>query len=347
VLVVMGPHWIDVRRDDGVRRLDDPADYVRREIELALESDALLVPVLVEDAASPKAEQLPASIRALHTRNAIELSHKRWQVDTEGLIELLEKRGVAPRASGDTHLAEPSRERPMESSAARRDVLQAITRFLPDLFSAARHPRRFLRQRARGRGTDLAAAFVFFVLAVCCAVAITLAQYDPMDSAIGLGLAALVAGLIATLVFSLPLWIGWRLVGAKRHYGKLLVVLLYQSGLLHIVWSFVMVIVFFGLDMGSRRFVSDVMAELMRPGQSTRAGWDAMLPRIGPLVETPEVRVALLAAFLVVLAGGAWLVASWGAYRDAFGLGRLRSLAALILAGLVLWAGATAIELIY
>src|SRR5690606_32211272 len=45
VLVVIGPRWVDMR-ENGVRRLDDPADYVRREVELALEADTLLVPVL-------------------------------------------------------------------------------------------------------------------------------------------------------------------------------------------------------------------------------------------------------------------------------------------------------------
>lgn len=172
----MGPHWIDLC-EEGVRRLDDPSDYVRREIELALESDALLVPVLVENAAPPNAELLPPSIRTLHTRNTIELSHKRWQADTEALIRQLERRGIAPRASVGLRPPEPlSGAAPAQPSSSAHGLLKPIAQFLPDLFSLVRHPRRFLRQRARGRGTDLAAAFVFFVLAVCCAVAITVAE---------------------------------------------------------------------------------------------------------------------------------------------------------------------------
>ena len=38
VLVVIGPRWLEARSQDGARRIDDPADYVRREIKLALSS---------------------------------------------------------------------------------------------------------------------------------------------------------------------------------------------------------------------------------------------------------------------------------------------------------------------
>jgi hypothetical protein len=291
---------------------------------------------------------LPASLRALHTRNTIELSHKRWHADTDALILQLERHGIAPRASPASGASGPvAQARPTEPSPrTQHGLLRPIAQFLPDLFALVRHPRRFLRQRARGRGTELALAFVFFALAVSCAVAIIVTGYDPMQSAFGLGLAVWVAGLMATLALSLPLWIGWRLVGATRHYGKLLVLLLYQSGVLHIVWAFVLVIVLFGFELSSRHLVSDVIAEFMRPGHGIEQGFGRMLERIGPAADTPAVRIAVVAAGLVALAGCAWLVASWGAYRDALGFGRLRSLAALILAGLVVWAGATVIGLV-
>ena len=81
VLVVIGPRWLDARRSDGIRRIDDPRDYVRREIEVALASDAVVIPVLVENAVLPEAERLPESIRELIRRNALELSHQRWESD--------------------------------------------------------------------------------------------------------------------------------------------------------------------------------------------------------------------------------------------------------------------------
>ena len=42
VLVMIGPFWLN-----GRRRLDDPGDFVRQEIETALESKKPLIPLLV------------------------------------------------------------------------------------------------------------------------------------------------------------------------------------------------------------------------------------------------------------------------------------------------------------
>jgi hypothetical protein len=36
MLVLIGPSWLTMRDNNGTRRLDDPADYVRREIEAGL-----------------------------------------------------------------------------------------------------------------------------------------------------------------------------------------------------------------------------------------------------------------------------------------------------------------------
>jgi hypothetical protein len=56
VLVVIGPGWFDSRTDDGRRRLDDPEDHVRVEIETVLRLESLLViPVLVRNASMPYA----------------------------------------------------------------------------------------------------------------------------------------------------------------------------------------------------------------------------------------------------------------------------------------------------
>ena len=46
---LIGPMWVDIRYDDGDRRLLDPKDYVRREIAMALRApdEVRVVPVLV------------------------------------------------------------------------------------------------------------------------------------------------------------------------------------------------------------------------------------------------------------------------------------------------------------
>lgn len=72
MVVVIGPQWIDIRQKDGDRRLDDPTDFVRIEIETALArgEDMLVVPALVNKAGMPELDELPESLKPLHYRNA-------------------------------------------------------------------------------------------------------------------------------------------------------------------------------------------------------------------------------------------------------------------------------------
>jgi hypothetical protein len=71
VLAIIGDHWLDARDDTGRRRLDDPQDFVRAEIESALEQDIPVIPLLVRGAQMPEAENLPASLRTLVYKNGI------------------------------------------------------------------------------------------------------------------------------------------------------------------------------------------------------------------------------------------------------------------------------------
>lgn len=71
VLVLIGPHWLEAKDDTGRRRIDDPNDWVRIEVETALEAVGLdVVPVLVNGARMPRAEELPESMHGLLRRHA-------------------------------------------------------------------------------------------------------------------------------------------------------------------------------------------------------------------------------------------------------------------------------------
>ena len=90
-IVVIGPRWASAANSDG-RRLDDPADLVRREIERALERpDVDVIPVLVDGAKMPAERELPGGLRALARRNACELTDSRWDYDVEVLCRRLRR----------------------------------------------------------------------------------------------------------------------------------------------------------------------------------------------------------------------------------------------------------------
>lgn len=101
VLVLIGPTWLTAPDDGGGRRLDDPNDWNRVEIETALRSGRTLVPVLIDGTPMPPAAQLPESMRALARTNAIKLRDDDWESDVERLVRILAAHGftdLAPRA---------------------------------------------------------------------------------------------------------------------------------------------------------------------------------------------------------------------------------------------------------
>ncbi|MGE3230473.1 MAG: toll/interleukin-1 receptor domain-containing protein [Hyphomicrobium sp.] len=103
IIAVIGPGWTYARDEAGARRLDNPDDFVRLEIEAALRRDVRVVPVLVDGASLPRAEELPETMRSLVRRNAVRLTHEKFGTDADVLAEALAKFIVpapAPAKSG-------------------------------------------------------------------------------------------------------------------------------------------------------------------------------------------------------------------------------------------------------
>jgi len=73
VLAVIGRRFTETEPGTGRSRLHDPDDVVRAELEAALHGGRRLVPVLVDRATLPDPAELPAGLRPLLERNAIEL----------------------------------------------------------------------------------------------------------------------------------------------------------------------------------------------------------------------------------------------------------------------------------
>ncbi len=87
MLVLIGPQWASSVDPSGHRRLDDPQDYVRLEIETALSRNIRVVPVLLQGTPMPRLDELPEALQALTRRHAFHLSQTRSQADVDRLIE--------------------------------------------------------------------------------------------------------------------------------------------------------------------------------------------------------------------------------------------------------------------
>jgi hypothetical protein len=126
LLAIIGNNWVDSKNDAGLRRLDDPADFVRLETAAALRRDIPVIPVLIRGAKMPRPEQLPDDLKDLAYRNGVELTHARWGSDIQLLIKALDTVLGPLRRAGTTesppsggHAADGATlvERPLEKNA--------------------------------------------------------------------------------------------------------------------------------------------------------------------------------------------------------------------------------------
>ena len=93
LIALIGKDWLR-------RRLREPEDYVRLEIESALDRKLRIIPVLLQGVRMPSVAQLPASISELSHRNALEISHSRWRHDVDRLVATLQGHKQADAVKG-------------------------------------------------------------------------------------------------------------------------------------------------------------------------------------------------------------------------------------------------------
>lgn len=91
LLGVMGRNWLDIKDETGKRRLENETDFVRLEIASALRRDIPVIPVRVQGASVPKPDSLPQDLKDFSYRNAVELTHERWNSDVQLLVEKMRR----------------------------------------------------------------------------------------------------------------------------------------------------------------------------------------------------------------------------------------------------------------
>jgi len=106
LLGVLGRNWLDAKDELGKRRLENDSDFVRLEIASALRRDIPVIPVRVQGAVVPKPDQLPPDLKDFAYRNAVELTHERWNSDVQVLMDKL-KRLFNQESSGAQPAARP------------------------------------------------------------------------------------------------------------------------------------------------------------------------------------------------------------------------------------------------
>jgi hypothetical protein len=332
LLVVVGPRWLNAADGTGRRRLDDPHDFVRLEIELALAGDVAVVPVLVEDATMPSETDLPPSLAGFSRCQAVELSETRWRYDADCLVATLQSRFAI--------------ESDAASLATEGDGGNGkAARLATDLLDLAVHPRRLIARRQTGRASDHVRAFTFLAAAILfgnIALVVGLDVHVARGASFALAAASFsswlvvgeMVGLIVAGLLAVVLALAWRLVGGGVAYRRVGVVAGYVYGGAWIGFCAGALILGSAVQLVDPTLFDRIVASL-RAASSGAAPVPSVLdfglfqgaPFRGPAT------VLILVAFVIWVVAAGWCVVAWGAFRQAFTASRWQA------------AGATAIWL--
>lgn len=333
VLAVVGPNWLEVRNDAGTRRLDDAADFVRLEIEAAFAAGVAVIPVLVEAAAMPAADRLPASLAAFARCQAVELSESRWRYDTDRLIATLQARFAIES------------ERPaLAGLPGQTRLFGPAARLSLDLLDLATHPTRLIARRQTGQAVDHVRAFVFLLACLLVGNTVLLIGLNvhPSPSSIGGSVGGVVAwllsgeliGLVLITLLSVPLTLAWRLTGTRVEFRQITLIMAYVHGGAWLGITGGLLVLGFGVQLVDPTVFDRVVAMLAGKAPGAAATLGERITQVEPMLQAavagPAAAVVVVTA-LTWLITTIWVVVAWGAFRNAFGSERLKAAAATLL----------------
>ncbi|HEX7435822.1 MAG TPA: toll/interleukin-1 receptor domain-containing protein [Caldimonas sp.] len=338
LLVILGPRWLGAADASGARRLDDPADFVRLEIELAFAADVAVVPVLVEGATMPVAGALPPSLAEFARCQALELSETRWRYDADRLIAALQSRFALESVQPEL----PSRD---GSGAG------LATRLATDLLDLATHPTRLIARRQTGQASDHVRAFAFLLGCIAAGnlgLVIGL-DFRPSPSPLVGGapfalLSWLLAGELVSLIviamLSAALTLAWRLTGPPVPLRRITLISAYLYGGVWLGFCGGALMLGAAAQLVEPGFFDRVVAVVNAAAHTASGPWRQVATLGSVPFHGPAVALVLI-AFAIWLVTVAWSVVAWGAFRQAFGAGRRRAALATLLwlgmLGLLLW----------
>jgi TIR domain-containing protein len=94
VLAIIGPRWLTATDVDGGRRIDDPNDWIRRELVEAFDAGVPVIPVLTDNTRMPTDVDLPADIARLGRAQYVLLRQRHARADIAFLLDKLADLGV-------------------------------------------------------------------------------------------------------------------------------------------------------------------------------------------------------------------------------------------------------------
>ena len=132
VLAIMGESWLSAADAQGRRRIDNPDDFVRMELKLALEMGARVIPVLLDDARMPDETQLPVDLSKLAHCNAELMRGAAFQRDAQHLAEFVSDFLSSTDAVSSKIVEEASAGQREVDSVVKTALVEAFERYRDD-----------------------------------------------------------------------------------------------------------------------------------------------------------------------------------------------------------------------
>jgi hypothetical protein len=113
LLAVIGPRWLTAAGATG-RRIDDPHDWIRRELAEAIIAGVTVIPVLTDGADMPADSELPADIAVLGRCQYRRLRHREATTDLDRIcadLAAVDPALAAARCAGQRCRTSCQRER--------------------------------------------------------------------------------------------------------------------------------------------------------------------------------------------------------------------------------------------
>ena len=127
LIAIIGRKWLTLEDGHGKRRIERPDDYVALEISTALQRGIPVIPVLVDEAAMPRPEELPVHLQAITRRNAARLDHETFRTDIQRILTAVDRVIGPPRRSPINRAAANAAPRGKSPTAASTSRPESMT----------------------------------------------------------------------------------------------------------------------------------------------------------------------------------------------------------------------------
>lgn len=124
LIAVIGDRWLSSTDEYHRRRIDNEDDWVRKEIEHALNSGTPIIPIIVAGEQPPAEAALPESISRLASLQALTLRPDDWDTDLDNLYRCMENLGFR-RSRSKVNYPQPTI---MEPPATEAEIDQFLKR---------------------------------------------------------------------------------------------------------------------------------------------------------------------------------------------------------------------------